>query len=145
MGNQPTVKVDWKVAICKEQFIRMLHHVGLPPTDIDYVYSDGPTFNELVVRGNCRMTLFTGSQAIAEKLTLDLRGRVKLEDAGFDWKVLGPDVSEIEYVAWQSDQDAYAFSGQKCSAQSMLLCHENWVSAGIFDKLRERANRRNLA
>ena len=30
MGNQPTVKVDWKVAICMEQFIRMLHHVGLP-------------------------------------------------------------------------------------------------------------------
>ena len=29
MGNQPTVKVDWKVAICMEQFIRMLHHVGL--------------------------------------------------------------------------------------------------------------------
>ena len=41
---------------------------------------------------------------------------VKLEDAGFDWKVLGPDVAEPEYVAWQSDQDAYAFSGQKCAA-----------------------------
>jgi hypothetical protein len=31
--------------------------------------------------------LFTGSQPIADKLTIDLRGRVKLEDAGFDWKV----------------------------------------------------------
>lgn len=27
MGNQPLCKVDWKVAICMEQFIRMLHHV----------------------------------------------------------------------------------------------------------------------
>lgn len=26
MGNQPLCKVDWKVAICMEQFIRMLHH-----------------------------------------------------------------------------------------------------------------------
>jgi len=145
MGNQPTVKVDWKVAICMEQFIRMLHHVGLPKTDIDYVYSDGPTFNELVVRGNSRMCLFTGSQAIAEKLTLDLRGRVKLEDAGFDWKVLGPDVAEMEYVAWQADQDAYAFSGQKCSAQSMLIAHENWVEAGIVERLRERAAKRSLS
>ena len=65
-----------------EQFIRMLHHVGLPTTDIDFVYSDGPVFNELIVKGNSRMCLFTGSQAVAEKLTLDLRGRVKLEDAG---------------------------------------------------------------
>jgi 1-pyrroline-5-carboxylate dehydrogenase len=27
-------------------------------------------------------------------------GLVKLEDAGFDWKILGPDVSDFEYVAW---------------------------------------------
>ena len=136
-----------QVAICFEQFLRMLHHVGLPMTDVDYVYSDGPTFNDLVVRGNCRMTLFTGSQAVAEKLTLDLRGRVKLEDAGFDWKVLGPDVNTkyLPFVAWQSDQDAYAFSGQKCSAQSMLLAHDNWVEAGILEAIKERAAKRSLA
>ena len=38
-------------------------------------------------------------------------GKIKIEDAGFDWKILGPDVQELEYVAYQSDQDAYAFSG----------------------------------
>ena len=53
-----------------------------------------------------------------------------LEDAGFDWKLLGPDVSDVDYVAWQSDQDAYACSGQKCSAQSMLFMHENWAKEG---------------
>lgn len=41
------------------------------------------------------MTLFTGSSRVAEKLTDDLKGRIKLEDAGFDWKVLGPDVQEV--------------------------------------------------
>jgi 1-pyrroline-5-carboxylate dehydrogenase len=94
---------------------------------------------------------------VAEKLTIDLRGRVKLEDAGFDWKILGeravylchacsdheiedgsgapgPDVLDEAYVAWQSDQDAYAFSGQKCSAQSILFIHENWMEAGIIDR-----------
>jgi hypothetical protein len=34
--------------------------------------------------------------------------QVFLEDAGFDWKLLGPDVSHVDYVAWQCDQDAYA-------------------------------------
>jgi len=90
------------------------------------------------------MTLFTGSQAVAEKLTVDLRGRVKLEDAGFDWKILGPDVIDEDYVVWQADQDAYAFSGQKCSAQSILFMHENWVTAGIVGKLEAQAAKRNL-
>lgn len=67
-----------------------------------------------------------------------------LEDAGFDWKILGPDVSDIDYVAWQSDQDAYACSGQKCSAQSILFMHSNWAQAGLLDKLRHRAAHRKL-
>ena len=61
-------------------------------------------------------TLFTGSQAVAELLAKDLNGKVKLEDAGFDWKIMGPDVpssQEVNYIAWKADQDAYAFSGQK--------------------------------
>ena len=103
------------------------------------------------------MTLFTGSSKVAEKLAVDLKGRIKLEDAGFDWKILGPDVNEVsliflqilftfnnnfllikadfksslsvsecqvEYIAWVCDQDAYACSGQKCSAQSILFMHE---------------------
>lgn len=46
-------------------------------------------------QANPRMTLFTGSSRVAEKLAVDLKGRVKLEDAGFDWKILGPDVEEV--------------------------------------------------
>ncbi|KAL1528800.1 hypothetical protein AB1Y20_010125 [Prymnesium parvum] len=145
MGNQPLCKVDWKVMICMEQFVRMLHHVGLPKTDIDLIYCDGPVMNEVMVRGESRMCLFTGSQNVAEKLTIDLKGRVKLEDAGFDWKVLGPDPSEVDFVVWQADQDAYAATGQKCSAQSMLIAHENWMALGIVEKLKEKAAKRSLA
>lgn len=42
-----------------------------------------------------KTTLFTGSSKVAEKLAVDLKGRVKLEDAGFDWKILGPDVQNV--------------------------------------------------
>ena len=68
----------------------------------------------------------------------------QIEDAGYDWKILGPDVSDIDYVAWQSDQDAYACQGQKCSAQSMLFLHTNWEKAGILDKIKENAMTRSL-
>lgn len=68
-----------------------------------------------------------------------------MEDAGFDWKVLGPDVSNVDYVAWTSDQDTYAASGQKCSKQSVVFVHENWVKAGFLDKISKLAARRKLS
>lgn len=82
----------------------------------------------IIKRSNVRLTQFTGSSNVAEKLCKNLHGKVKIEDAGFDWKILGPDVSDVDYIAWQCDQDAYAFSGQKCSAQSILFAHRNWHS-----------------
>lgn len=145
MGNRPLVKVDSKVQIVCEQFVRMLVHHGLPAEDLDFIYSDGPVMNDVILRGRSRMCLFTGSQGVAEKLVKDLRGRIKLEDAGFDWKILGPDVppegsKNYDFAVWQADQDAYGFSGQKCSAQSILFAHKNWVERGFLDELKERVS-----
>ena len=144
MGNKCTVKIDERVQIVYEQFLRLCHACGFPKDALDLIYCSGPAFNDVLIRGDAKMTLFTGSQAVAEKLTLDLRGKVKLEDAGFDWKILGPDVDDFEYVAWQADQDAYAFSGQKCSAQSICFVHENWEAAGFVEKIKETAAQRNV-
>ena len=144
MGNKCTVKIDERVQIVYEQFLRLCHACGFPKDALYLIYCSGPAFNDVLIRGDAKMTLFTGSQAVAEKLTLDLRGKVKLEDAGFDWKILGPDVDDFEYVAWQADQDAYAFSGQKCSAQSICFVHENWEAAGFVEKIKETAARRHV-
>ena len=74
-----------------------------------------------------------------------MQGRVRLEDAGFDWKVVGPDFRPewLDYVAWQSDEDAYNASGQKCSAQSILFVHDNWYEP-LLPKLEALAARRGL-
>lgn len=145
MGNKPVLKVDSKVSIVMEQMMRLLHYCGLPAEDVDFINSDGKTMNKLLMEANPRMTLFTGSSRIAEKLAVDLKGHVKLEDAGFDWKILGPDVEEVDYVAWVCDQDAYACSGQKCSAQSILFMHENWSTSSLISKTKDLAERRKLA
>ncbi|CAH9095842.1 unnamed protein product [Cuscuta epithymum] len=144
MGNKPVLKVDSKVCIVMEQMLRLLHHCGLPLEDVDFLNSDGETMNKLLLEGKPRMTLFTGSARVAEKLAGDLKGRLKLEDAGFDWKILGPDVYEVDYVAWVCDQDAYACSGQKCSAQSLLFMHENWGRSPLINLMSELAARRKL-
>ncbi|KAI4326650.1 hypothetical protein MLD38_031940 [Melastoma candidum] len=145
MGNKPLLKVDSKVSIVMEQMLRLLHYSGLPVEDVDFINSDGRVMNKLLNESNPRMTLFTGSSRVAEKLAVDLNGRIKLEDAGFDWKVLGPDVNEVDYIAWVCDQDAYACSGQKCSAQSILFMHENWSRTPLVNKMKDLAERRKLA
>jgi 1-pyrroline-5-carboxylate dehydrogenase len=98
----------------------------------------------IIDHANFRVIQFTGSSKVAEHLAEKTRGRVRIEDAGFDWKILGPDVNDFEYVAWQCDQDAYAATGQKCSAQSCMFVHENWMKQGITDAITKLAKRRKL-
>jgi 1-pyrroline-5-carboxylate dehydrogenase len=128
-----------------EQLVRMLIHCGMPISDMDMIHSGGRVTGELIGADTFRVIQFTGSSGIGEQLSVQTAGKVKLEDAGFDWKILGPDVMDFDYVAWQADQDAYACSGQKCSAQSIMLTHTNWIQAGIFEKLGELAARRKLS
>lgn len=94
----------------------MLHHCGMPKTDLDFINSAGPEMESLLKKSDVRLIQFTGSSGVAERLSRTFNGKVRIEDAGFDWKILGPDVGDVDYVAWQCDQDAYASSGQKCSA-----------------------------
>merc|ERR1712194_883232 len=144
-GNKVLCKVDQKVSIVMEQMVRLMIHCGMDPTDMDYLNCGGESM-EWIMRNTpeIRDTQFTGSSKIANRLSDITGGRVRLEDAGMDWKILGPDVMDADYVAWQCDQDAYAAGGQKCSAQSMLFAHNNWMEAGIISKLKDQAAKRGL-
>mmetsp|Transcript_91069 Transcript_91069/g.197004 ORF Transcript_91069/g.197004 Transcript_91069/m.197004 type:complete len:142 (-) Transcript_91069:467-892(-) len=95
------------------------------------------------------MTLFTGSQSVADKLIHITHGRVKLEDAGFDWKILGPDGAsftdkEVKMAGIICDQDAFALSGQKCSSQSILFAHDSWVKRGLVNVFVDYSKKRNF-
>jgi 1-pyrroline-5-carboxylate dehydrogenase len=147
MGNRPLVKVDSKVSVVFEQFLRLLIAAGLDPADADLIHCRGETMGQLLeaARDDIRMVQFTGSSGVAERIARQLGGRVRLEDAGFDWKIIGPDFQPawLDYVAWQCDEDAYNASGQKCSAQSILFVHDNWAHS-LLPKLGELAARRKL-
>jgi 1-pyrroline-5-carboxylate dehydrogenase len=147
MGNRPLVKVDSKVSVVFEQFLRLLIHSGLPATDVDLIHCRGSRMGKLLhdARDIVRLVQFTGSSGVAEHIAGELNGRVRLEDAGFDWKVIGPDYQPewLDYVAWQADQDAYNATGQKCSAQSILFVHDNWKDA-LLPKLEALAARRKI-
>ena len=147
MGNRPTIKVATKVSVVFEQFLRLLIHCGLSATDMDMMHCRGRRMSDLIesAKSEIRMVQFTGSSQVAESMASIVNGAVRLEDAGFDWKIIGPDFDEhwLDYVAWQSDEDAYNASGQKCSAQSILFVHDNWAKS-LLPKLGALAKRRRL-
>ncbi len=144
MGNKPVLKPAEKCALVMEQFIHLLHHCGMPKEDVDLLNCQGVVAEKLITTAPIRLTQFTGSTRVAELLSERTHGKVKIEDAGFDWKILGPDVNNVDYVAWQCDQDAYASQGQKCSAQSIMFMHENWDQVGLVDKMKANAAKRSL-
>lgn len=96
MGNKVVIKAAEKTAMVLEQWLRFMHHCGAPKGDVDLIHCSGRVMNELLLRAPLRMTQFTGSSGVAEKLAKDLNGKIKIEDAGFDWKVLGPDAPSDE-------------------------------------------------
>ena len=147
MGNRPLLKSATTVDIVIEQFLRLMIHCGLDPNDVDMIHCGGRTMGRLIeeAKDDVRLVQFTGSSQVAEATSVAVNGAVRIEDAGFDWKVIGPDFDPawVDYVAWQSDEDAYNASGQKCSAQSILFVHDNWVDA-LLPKLASLAERRKI-
>ncbi len=147
MGNRPLLKSATTVDIVIDQFVRLLIHCGLSPNDLDFIHCGGRTMGRLIEesKDTIRLVQFTGSSHVAEATSVAVNGCVRIEDAGFDWKVIGPDYNEawLDYIAWQSDEDAYNAAGQKCSAQSILFVHDNWANA-LLPKLEPLAARRKL-
>ena len=81
----------------------------------------------LLLQSKPRMTQFTGSTKIAEKLSKALHGKVRIEGGGMDWKIVGKNQGLDSGKVYEiCAKDAYSFSGQKCSAQSLLFIHASW-------------------
>ena len=96
--------------------VRLMQYCGLPNTDLDFIHCDGIAMEHWIKSVKPGVIQFTGSSLVGERLAKITNGKVRLEDAGFDWKILGPDVGDENYVAYMCDHDAYSHTGQKCSA-----------------------------
>jgi len=86
MGNKPVLKPSEQVSIVMEQFIRLLIDCGMDPKDVDFLNCRGPVAQEVITQTPVRLTQFTGSSRVGEILAEATHGKVRLEDAGFDWK-----------------------------------------------------------
>jgi len=107
MGNKPVLKQATITSIVAEAFVRLLLHCGMPAQDLLLIHSSGQVMEKLVADPVIQFTQFTGSTSVAERLLELTKGKCRIEDAGFDWKIVGPNAipSMIELVAAQCDMD----------------------------------------
>ena len=89
MGNKPLLKVDSRVSIVMDSMIKIMHRNGLPEKDVDIIHCNGKVMEKLLIESKPRLTQFTGSSKVAEKLSNKLNGKVRIEGGGFDWKIIG--------------------------------------------------------
>ena len=155
MGNKPILKQSSITSIVAEAFVRLLLQCGMPKDDMLLIHCSGSVMEKVVTWGMpkpvVQLTQFTGSSDVAHRLLQLTGGRCKVEDSGFDWKLIGP-LPQLERDKYQllsgqiakiCDRDAYAASGQKCSAQSILFIHI--ADYDYFaSKLNDLAAKRNL-
>jgi delta 1-pyrroline-5-carboxylate dehydrogenase len=66
-----------RVSIVAEHFVRLLQHCGMPAADVDFIHGDGKVVGGILKDAPARSSLFTGSQAVAEHLVVDLKGKVR--------------------------------------------------------------------
>ncbi len=146
MGNKPVLKQATLTSIVAEAFVRLLLHCGMPAQDLLLIHCSGQVMEKLVTNPVIQFTQFTGSTSVAERLLKLTKGKCRIEDAGFDWKIVGPNAipSMLDFVAGQCDMDAYAASGQKCSAQSLLAVHETWMKLGLLARTAELSAKRTI-
>ena len=146
-GNKILIKGDSRVSIVLEHFYRLLQYCGMYDDAVTFLHCDAVSMEDILLdlKNHLRTLHFTGSSRVAHHLSGIMDGKVRFEDSGFNWKILGPDVGNVDWVISQSDQDAYAQSGQKCSAQSMLFIHENWLQTNLLEGMKNRAGQRSLS
>ena len=65
-----------------------------------------------------------------------------MRGGGFDWKIIGKNENmNAQEIYAISSKDAYSFSGQKCSAQSMLFIHNSWDLGTFKEQLEYHASK----
>ena len=141
-GNAIVLKPASTAPVVAAKIVEILHEAGLPKTALNFVPGPGGTVGDaLVCHPQTRFISFTGSREVGtgifEKAARVREGqkwlkRTVLEMGGKDCIVVD-ETADLEAAAAGVVAAAFGFQGQKCSACSRLIAHEE-----IYDELVER-------
>ncbi len=141
-GNTVCLKPSSASPIVAAKLVECLHEAGLPPEVLNFVPGPGASVGDtMVAHPLTRFISFTGSRdvglGIFEKAAKVAPGqiwlkRTVLEMGGKD-AIIVDETADVASAAQAVVAAAFGFQGQKCSACSRLIAHEQ-----IYDELLDR-------
>jgi 1-pyrroline-5-carboxylate dehydrogenase len=151
-GNTVVLKPSSDAATIAFKFFEILEECGMPPGVVNYVCGGGTEVGEEMVRNpKTRFIAFTGSKEVGlhinETAAKTLPGqlwikRVIAEMGGKDAIVVDSD-TDLDEAATGVVQSAFGFQGQKCSACSRAIIHQD-VYEPMLEKIVERTGKLRL-
>jgi len=133
-GNTVLLKPAMTTQVIAYKFVEVLHEAGLPNGVVNYMPGRGSEIGDYVVKHpKTRFVSFTGSkevgQAIYENAAKVQKGQIWLKrviaEMGGKDAILVDDGVDPMTAADAIVKSAFGFSGQKCSACSRAIIHEN--------------------
>jgi 1-pyrroline-5-carboxylate dehydrogenase len=148
-GNTINLKPAGDSSAIGVQFVRIMHEAGLPPETLNFLTGKGAVVgNALVVHPRTRFISFTGSKEVGlqinELAAKPAKGqrwikRVVAEMGGKDAIVVDRD-TDLDAAAEGVRASAFGYQGQKCSACSRAIVHED-----VYDEFLEKLVARTKA
>ncbi|GKU82003.1 L-glutamate gamma-semialdehyde dehydrogenase [Niallia sp. NCCP-28] len=142
-GNTILLKPADATPVIAAKFVEVMEEAGLPNGVLNYIPGKGEVIGDyLVEHPKTRFVSFTGSRAVGcriyERAAKVQPGQIWLkrviaEMGGKDTIVVDKD-ADLDKAAASIVQSAFGFSGQKCSACSRAVVHQD-----IYDKVLEKA------
>lgn len=138
-GNTVLLKPAITTQVIAYKFMEVLKEAGLPDGVVNFIPGDGPEIGDYIVKHpKTRFISFTGSKAVGliinENAAKPQKGqiwikRVIAEMGGKDAILVDGDAN-IELAAEAIVKSAFGFSGQKCSACSRAIIHQD-----VYDEI----------
>ncbi|NGP44482.1 L-glutamate gamma-semialdehyde dehydrogenase [Bacillaceae bacterium SIJ1] len=141
-GNTVLLKPASATPVIAYKFMEVLEEAGLPAGVINFIPGSGKEVGDyLVDHPRTRFVSFTGSREVGtrifERAAVVQEGqkwlkRTIIEMGGKDTIVVDSE-ADLELAAQSIVQSAFGFSGQKCSACSRAVIHED-----VYDEVKDR-------
>ncbi len=148
-GNTVVLKPSSDSPAIAYKFFEILEEAGMPPGVVNFMTGSGREVGDVIVdHPKTRFVAFTGSKEVGlrvnERAAKVHEGqiwikRVVAEMGGKDAIIVEPD-ADLDDAAAGVVQSAFGFQGQKCSACSRAIIHQD-VYAPMLDKIVERTEK----
>ncbi|WNS80523.1 L-glutamate gamma-semialdehyde dehydrogenase [Domibacillus sp. DTU_2020_1001157_1_SI_ALB_TIR_016] len=142
-GNTVLLKPAETTPVIAAKFVEVMEEAGLPPGVLNYIPGSGAEIGDfLTEHPKTRFVSFTGSRAVGcriyERASKVQEGQIWLKrviaEMGGKDTMLVDSSADLDLAATSIVYSAFGFSGQKCSAGSRAVIHED-----VYDEVLEKA------